>query len=412
MTAGAALLGVAVVLGVRFWPAPAAAPLESAHAPPVPAAPPPPPWIASWWAFPLAPQGPSPAGWTALEARLDPDACGACHVTQLADWRASLHAAAMGPGVLGQLVDWDPVAPDGAATQGRDQDAVARCQTCHAPLAEQSPRTPAYDASLRPSGVTCAACHVRAHARSGPPLPDGQPPVADAPHGGFTAEPAFQDPDFCAPCHDFAPGQRALAGKLLQETGAEWRTTEAAAAGTTCQGCHMEGGRHRWKGIHDPDMVRRAFTATLAPAGVGATLTVTNTGAAHRMPTYSTPQLTLVIEQVDATGETIAGTAVQRAIARYLKPDLSEELFDTRLLPGESLTLTYDRAPSPTATALRARVECWPDEAYRRFYTIKLKDPAYGPQGRSAIEAALANSVASRFVAWEGTLPLPPAGAR
>src|ERR671924_537808 len=129
-------------------------------------------FLSRHWRRPLAPQGPPPARFSPLEASLAPEACGTCHPAQLADWRTSLHARAMGPGVAGQLVDMLQTAP---------ADALG-CHTCHAPLAEQRPRlgadashaaNPVFDPALRAQGLVCAGCHVRAHERFGPPRRDG-----------------------------------------------------------------------------------------------------------------------------------------------------------------------------------------------------------------------------------------------
>lgn len=368
------------------------------------------PWLDAHFAFPLPPQGEPPAGWTPAELDLSAATCGACHAQQYADWKESWHAGGMGPGVMGQLVDWD-----GGDQPGADDALVTQCQTCHAPLAEQHPRrdgadNPVYTAALRAEGLSCAGCHVRAWQRTGPPRAEGVLAVEDPPHGGFEARTEYQDARFCAPCHDFKDGQKALEGKLVQETWAEWARTDYARDGVTCQDCHMPERRHLWKGVHDRDMVASGMTvesdAQLGGAGVVASLTVRNTGAGHRMPTYTTPQLTLVVEQVDAAGAALPGTTQQRAIARYLKPNLSEEYFDTRLLPGEALTLAYDAPRAPGAVAVVARVECWPDEAYRRFYEIKLKKADYAPKGRAQIEEALRRSIASRFVVTERSHPL------
>src|SRR5437016_14205222 len=124
------------------------------------------------WRRPLAPQGPPPARFSHLEASLQPEACGACHPVQLADWTTSLHARSMGPGLVGQLVEM----------LESDPGSALGCLTCHAPLAEQAPRVadgpraranPVYDATLGPRGLVCAGCHVRAHERVGPPRRDG-----------------------------------------------------------------------------------------------------------------------------------------------------------------------------------------------------------------------------------------------
>src|SRR5204862_170851 len=76
--------------------------------------------------------GPAPARFTPLEASLAPEACGTCHPAQLADWRTSIHAAAMGPGVAGQL----------AELRVRDPTTALGCQNCHAPVAVQMPLVP------------------------------------------------------------------------------------------------------------------------------------------------------------------------------------------------------------------------------------------------------------------------------
>ncbi len=64
----------------------------------------------------------------------------------------------------------------------------------------------------------------------------------------------FWKSDFCAVCHQFSPDQ-AINGKLLENTVEGWRQSPQAAAGQTCQSCHMPSRRHLWRGIHDPDMV-------------------------------------------------------------------------------------------------------------------------------------------------------------
>jgi hypothetical protein len=62
-------------------------------------------FIRRHWRQPLAPQGAPPARFPPVEASLQPESCGTCHPAQLADWRESLHAAASGPGIAGQLVE-------------------------------------------------------------------------------------------------------------------------------------------------------------------------------------------------------------------------------------------------------------------------------------------------------------------
>lgn len=203
-----------------------------------------------YWARPLPAQGRAPKNFSPLEASLMPTDCGSCHSEQFRDWQTSLHAQAMGPGLMGQLVDMDPAARD-------DHQA---CIRCHAPLAEQAdalvselgtaehPTADASTAALRVTslhrqGVVCAACHVRAHQRSGPPRRDGSAPDAaqnaTLPHAGFVAAEAFENSRFCSACHQFQPDEYALNDKLLENTYQEWTNSRHAREGRTCQSCHI-----------------------------------------------------------------------------------------------------------------------------------------------------------------------------
>src|SRR5438309_5661114 len=107
------------------------------------------------WATPIPPQGPPPEGWSPLESSVAPEACGTCHPVQYGDWRTSVHAMSMGPGVAGQL----------AEMLESDPMTALSCQACHAPLAEQRPlvgaagtlgANPVFDPTLRPRGLVCA----------------------------------------------------------------------------------------------------------------------------------------------------------------------------------------------------------------------------------------------------------------
>ncbi len=152
------------------------------------------------WHQPLAPQGPAPAHFSPLERSLSAESCGTCHPAQLADWKTSLHARSMGPGVAGQLIDM----------LRSDPDSARLCLTCHAPLAEQTPGAQGFDAALQTKGLVCAACHVRGQERFGPPRRDGSVaspvPRETLPHNGVTRTPAFVAADFCSICHQFEAG--------------------------------------------------------------------------------------------------------------------------------------------------------------------------------------------------------------
>src|SRR6267378_1216182 len=342
-------------------------------------------FVARHWRTPLRPQGPAPARFTPLEASLAPEACGTCHPAQLADWRTSIHAAAMGPGVAGQLSE----------LRVHDPAMALGCQNCHAPLAEQMPLVPgtladnpAFDAALGTRGIPCAACHVRGHERFGPPRRDGSlasaAPRATLPHEGVTRTPAYLASSFCRGCHQFGPDGYTLNGKPLEDTYEEWKASRFAAAGVQCQDCHMPDRRHLWRGIHDADMVRGGLTITLddapprVPGGVAARLVVENSGVGHRFPTYVTPLVLLRAELVDAAGLALAGT---------------------RLAPGERAELVYARALEDGAVAARFSVVVYPDAFYSAFFEALLRQGA--GRGEDDVRRALGETRRSAFTVFE-----------
>ncbi len=359
------------------------------------------------WRQPLPPQGRPPARFSPIERSLSPADCGTCHPVQFADWRTSIHAKTMGPGVAGQLVEMARTDPASART----------CPSCHAPLAEQSAElrrarewvaNPAFDPALRQQGVVCASCHVRGHQRFGPPRRDGTvgdlTPRGRLPHNGVTRSPVYLRSEFCASCHQFAPNGLALNGKPLQNTYEEWRQSPAAARGLQCQDCHMPDRRHLWRGIHDPEMVRSAVEISLATERarhapgdeLRATLTVANTGVGHFFPTYVTPRVAVRMELVDSAGASIPGSIEERAIAREVPPDLSREISDTRIAPGGRLEVMYRRRIERAGLVLRATVTVYPDHFYTGFFEALLAQGAGA--GTSQIRGALAATRSSSFV--------------
>jgi hypothetical protein len=364
-------------------------------------------FLARHWRAPIAPQGAPPARYSAAEASLSPEACGACHPAQLADWRTSLHARAMGPGVSGQLVEMLASAPG---------DALG-CYTCHAPLAEQRPllgakdkhaKNPAYDPPLAAHGLVCAACHVRAHERFGPPRRDGTlasaAPRETLPHNGVTRTPAFLASGFCRGCHQFEPDGLAINGKLLENTYEEWKASRFAREGTQCQDCHMPDRRHLWRGIHDADMVRSGLDIAVrrGPAGT-ATLTVRNTRVGHAFPTYVVPRVVLRGALLDARGQVVKGSVREVVVAREVSLDLARELRDTRLAPGAEARLRYRARAEQAGVRIRLSVEVQPDAFYTRFFDALLSNGA--GRGEPQIREALAAARRSPYTVFSEEVP-------
>lgn len=369
------------------------------------------------WARPIAPQGKPPARFTSIEAALDPDSCGSCHVAQFKDWKESLHSRAMGPGILGQLVNMSPDATN------EHQD----CIRCHAPLKEQADSLvaalareqgpgsrPAKDSglALHEQGLVCAACHVRGYQRYGPPRKDGSVPdsAAQLPHNGWVSTAAFEDSRFCASCHQFPKDGFALNGKLLENTYEEWKASRYAREGKACQSCHMPDRRHLWRGIHDPEMVKAGVAIDVKPARiqsgvVSATLTIKNTGTGHYFPTYVTPKVVAETYQESAGGQVLKDTLREYIIARQVSPDLSAEIADTRIAPDEQALLDYRVRLHRDAASLVYRVRVEPDAFYTGLYRSLLAGKQAG-KGERLIAQALKDSTASAFTLYLHRQPL------
>jgi len=375
-------------------------------------------FLARHWVDPLPPQGAPPAKFSPLEASLDPESCGACHVQQLRDWKTSLHSRTMGPGLMWQFL-----------LMG--QDAANECMRCHAPLAEQkalmarergwqnapAAPPPSYvPPQLHHEGLVCAACHVRRHARFGPPARAASKGLGQAglPHGGFTAEPAFEDSRFCATCHQFPPNGAKLDGKLLENTYVEWRASPAARQGKACQSCHMPDRRHLWRGIHDPDMVRRALQVSLQVRRDGgyvrARADLANVGAGHYFPTYLVPKVTATLELVDADG-TVRSQLARRVIGREADLKLAHEISDTRLAPGARMSMEarFRGAPAQArGSYVRLRVVVDPGEHYERLFRSLLERPEKLPAGAlPLLREALARLESGHYELYKLTRPLP-----
>jgi hypothetical protein len=331
------------------------------------------------WAEPIPPQGSPPASFSPLEASLNPESCGQCHTEQYAAWRTTLHSKAMGPGLRWQLMLMD-------------QNQGNRCLRCHAPLAEQkallalehnwpnAPQQPPPDyvgADLGHRGLVCAACHVRGHQRFGPP-PRGEK-VEGGPHGGFTVSRAFEDSRFCSHCHQFPDDGPRIAGKLQEDTYQQWLASDYAKDGPgrqTCQSCHMPDRKHLWRGIHDPEMTRRAVEVTLELNDQGdgsyeALARVRNSGAGHHFPTYMVPKVELLFYQHDADGS--VQELGRHVIGWQVDTQITREIADTRIPAGETREF---RQPyiSPGAAGWRVELvmRVLPGEHYERIYRDSL----------------------------------------
>lgn len=319
---------------------------------------------------PLPHQTP-PAGLTTLSAQ----GCNACHGDTHREWRGSSHARA-----------WtNPVYQAALEASG----GANGCIHCHTPLSNQQVMllkgfrfrdpgrpvlepNPDYDPTLQSEGVTCASCHIR----------DGmvygtrtlQPGAA--PHA-VTAHPDLQRPEFCGSCHQLViPGAEE---HPFYDTLGEWARSPYAAAGVTCQGCHMPlqltstdlrvtprpRRVHAMPGGQDDDMLRRALTLLVEVSqvvvvpGTEVTLTVRllNSGAGHAVPTTA-PFRVLLLRMGELKSGKLTSTK-QTTIDRQLETEPPfKQIADHRLPPLGEMVLPYTwKAPAPGVYLFRAEVE-------------------------------------------------------
>lgn len=359
-------------------------------------------FLAGHWQDPVPPQGEPPKAYGPLEASLAPEACGQCHAEQYQQWRSALHSHTMGPGMLWQF-------------ELLGQEEANRCLRCHAPLAEQkalvarergwanapAAAPPAYvPANLADGGLVCAACHVRGHTRYGPPAPAGA--AKASPHGGFVAATAFQDSRFCAHCHQFGADGPRLAGKLREDTYQQWLASGYAGK-QACQSCHMPGRKHLWRGIHDPDMLRKglAVELRLVPLGGGeyrVEVVARNQGAGHHLPTYMVPKIDLVLTLLPAGGRPVE--LARDVIGWKADVAIAEEVFDTRLPAGASRRFSHVfRAPDRAGWQAELRVDVAPREHYERMFRHSLANLAMSADSRRQLVAAIDEAAATRYTA-------------
>ena len=364
------------------------------------------PNFSTHWQQPLKPQGPPPEHWSDLEKSLEPQDCAQCHADKFEEWKTSLHAHAMSPGFVGQIMTY--------SEQGAND-----CMECHAPLAEQKVafqqavargegHLPASQ-GLAAAANSCAGCHVRENQRFGPPQKDtGQTGQSDPdnPHGGVFRTVEFEKSDFCASCHQF-PQDYAINGKPLENTVFEWQASPQAAQGISCQNCHMPDRKHLWRGIHDPGMVESGLTVQYDLTSDTASFTLTNSGVGHAFPTYITPKVIMHAVALDADGQPIADTAVSYVIKRDVGYAGGRwlEYSDTRLLPGEKASLDLDWEDS---RRIRMWLDVRPDDYYEQeVYGDLVTGYADNSPEKGLIEQAITQARANNFILFDTIVDRP-----
>jgi len=296
-----------------------------------------------------------PDGLTSLSA----ESCGSCHSAIYAEWKGSIHAHA-----------WkDPY----FQAYWKHDDHIWICLNCHTPLENQQPErildlkggritkpvkadNPMFDEALREEGITCAGCHVRDGVIHGP--------YADAKAPHPTAyDPMYRSTKICYWCHQVPSGPFQFYNGGPCATFFEFEDGPYAKRGFTCQTCHMpearrpaaDGGpvrdtrQHLWHGGHFPDMLHQAVQMKLTgPEGgwkpgdeVPFTLTLTNGGAGHKIPTGDPDRyFRITFQEIGPDGKVV--DTERHTITRWIiwKPIIIE-VYENRIPPLASRDYHY-----------------------------------------------------------------------
>jgi len=289
--------------------------------------------------------------------------CATCHQEIFDEWSTTIHSQA-----------WtDPYYQVDLAFDGSQQI----CLNCHIPLDRQQENlvlgfrdqdrsdpilkpNPDFDSDLQKEGVTCTACHLREGKILGTyGGDDSLHPIRKLNSGN----------EICVGCHVVSGDQWdtffrfppcGTVAEITKGKGQSGEMTRAEVAQLGCVECHMpvvtrpiaDGGqvratrRHLWRGGHDPEMVKNGLEIDVketAPPASGKrkfTLNITNTGAAHYLPT-GTPDRHLVVSMrvLDGAGNVLEEETNTLKRTIMWRPFIID-LWDTRLPRGERRT--YD----------------------------------------------------------------------
>ncbi|TGM85525.1 multiheme c-type cytochrome [Leptospira licerasiae] len=319
------------------------------------------------WAFPLESQG-------SITVDPNPASCGSCHLQQFGSWKSTLHSRATGPGFLWQL---PRIGKHGSEN----------CMNCHSPNPEVKSLLMSrlgwgevsgsdWKSGSEENGVQCASCHLRKGKVYGPfPKDGGNGRIfqnLNIPHQGFIPKKEFEESEFCKNCHQSPETSKQVNGKFLMDTYGQWRRSEFARSNVQCQNCHMPDRKHEWKGISDPEMVKRGVQTSLRvvtkkeEAEIIAELK--NSGVGHSFPSYSVPKVYLEIWTETIKGE--KRKISEKTLGWMLDLELQREIFDTRLPQGGSALLQVHLSKEEFSKLKRVEfiVIVDPKEYYKRMF--------------------------------------------
>jgi hypothetical protein len=294
--------------------------------------------------------------WVSPEPGSSQSACGDCHPMILPQWSNNAHGGAVSNERFFSLYNGTDISGTVSIGPGYLDDfpgTVGVCASCHAPGAGVDGYLTTDMNLVRDdltSGIHCDFCHKVGGAYLNPGTgtvypnapgvtslrvlrpPEGEQiffgPYDDI-HDPDTYLPLISESQFCAACHQFN-----FWGTPIYESFDEWLASEYAAAGVTCQDCHMPpngdttfalpevGGlehppetipSHLQVGATDTELLENTVDMDVTVDDSLTTLTVTvgitNTGAGHHVPTdFPGRHMILVVTAADDGGQPLTHT--------------------------------------------------------------------------------------------------------
>ena len=288
--------------------------------------------------------------WTSPISGTSDSACGRCHPMIVSQWMTNAHGSAVSNPRFFSMYNGTDVSATLPISPGYVSDfpgTAGSCANCHAPGfgVDGYLTTNMNDArDAITAGIHCDYCHkiggvyidpktesVYANAPGAQSQRMLRPPKGD--NIFFGPYDDIKDPDaylpvisesgFCAPCHQFS-----MWGTSIYASYEEWLESPYADAGVTCQNCHMPpagdvyfalpemGGlahppdripSHLQRGAVDVELLQETVTMTVSARQIldqiKVTVTVTNTGAGHHVPTdFPGRHMILVLTATDGQG--------------------------------------------------------------------------------------------------------------
>jgi hypothetical protein len=319
--------------------------------------------------------------------------CGKCHKQIYSQWKKSMHAkstALKDPihGALYKELVGDPKA-EGLKKKGK----YPICLQCHAPVAAKDGKTKLDAMTVYSEGINCVACHsitafkgtkkpggglrlgMLAYEYSdtelqGPNSMDVHPTGESKEIVGNSA--IFKTNAICLGCHD---QRRNFNNVTLCRTGGE---ISEASGSTDCQLCHMPvvNGKadHSLMGGHSSKMVSKGLLMTMEvnkkESTLDAVVTLKNK-LPHNFPTGAPfRNVYIKLTAYDKTGAEVWKSSQthpvkddKKAMLMYAlgdakgkpaaPPKATQVLYDSRLKPHETRTLTYN-VPAKDVAQIKA----------------------------------------------------------